>query len=78
MAKNQTNKEDFSKYIKTFWKLFLCCIIGVIFLFLFASWGFFGEMPSFEKLENPRNFLIKSANFFCFVLQCTQREHVHN
>jgi penicillin-binding protein 1A len=53
MAKNQTNKEDFSKYIKTFWKLFLCCIIGVIFLFLFASWGFFGEMPSFEKLENP-------------------------
>ncbi|MEQ3691528.1 MAG: PBP1A family penicillin-binding protein [Flavobacterium sp.] len=53
MAKNQTNKQDFSKYIKNFWKLFLCGVIGVILLFLFASWGFFGEMPSFEKLENP-------------------------
>ena len=53
MAKNQTNKQDFSKYIKNFWKLFLCSVIGVVLLFLFASWGFFGEMPSFEKLENP-------------------------
>ena len=53
MAKNQTNNQDFSKYIKTFWKLFLFGVIGVILLFLFASWGFFGEMPSFEKLENP-------------------------
>ena len=26
----------------------------------------------FENFENPRNFC------FCFVLQCTQREHVHN
>ena len=53
MAKNQNNKQDFSKYVKTFWKLFLFGVIGVILLFLFASWGFFGEMPSFEKLENP-------------------------
>ena len=33
---------------------------------------------SFENLENQRIFY-KSARFcFIFVLQCTQREHVHN
>ena len=32
----------------------------------------------FENFENPRNFFMKSENFLCFVLQCTQREHVYN
>ena len=33
---------------------------------------------NFWKFWNPRNFLWKSANYFCFVLRFTQREHVHN
>ena len=50
--KNNT-KEDFSRYVKNFWKLF-CGVIGFILLFfLLASWGALGTMPSFEELENP-------------------------
>jgi penicillin-binding protein 1A len=53
MATKKTEKQDFSKYIKLFWKVFLAGIAFILLLFLFASWGFLGEMPSFEKLENP-------------------------
>ncbi|MFD2892282.1 penicillin-binding protein 1A [Flavobacterium chuncheonense] len=53
MATKKTEKQNFSKYIKWFWKAFIIGILFIVMLFLFASWGFFGEMPSFEKLENP-------------------------
>lgn len=53
MATKKVENQDFSKYIKWFWKLFFGGIAFVILLFLFASWGLFGYMPSFEKLENP-------------------------
>ena len=46
---------DFSTYVRWFWKLFLGGVLAVILLFLFASWGFLGEMPTFEQLENPKN-----------------------
>src|SRR5690606_929809 len=49
--KKATN--NFSKYIKWFWGLFIGGIAFVILLFLLASAGAFGEMPSFEELENP-------------------------
>lgn len=45
--------DDFSKYIKWFWRLFAGAIAFVALLFLLASVGAFGEMPSFEELENP-------------------------
>lgn len=47
------HSEDFSKYIKWIWRLFAAGIAFVILLFLLASFGAFGEMPSFEELENP-------------------------
>lgn len=53
MATKKVESQNFSKYIKWFWKLFLGGIAFVILMFLFASWGLFGYMPSFEKLENP-------------------------
>ncbi len=53
MATKKVENQDFSKYIKWFWKLFLGGIAFVILLFLFASWGLLGYMPSFERLENP-------------------------
>jgi penicillin-binding protein 1A len=58
MAKKKTTKSktetvDFSKYIRWFWMLFTAGILAVVLLFLFASWGFLGEMPDHTKLENP-------------------------
>ncbi|MBD3723871.1 MAG: penicillin-binding protein [Flavobacteriaceae bacterium] len=53
MAVKKTENSDFSKYVKTFWKIFFGGVGFVILLFLFASWGLLGSMPSFEKLENP-------------------------
>jgi len=44
---------DFSKYIRWFWILFSSGILFVILVFLFASWGWLGEMPDHTRLENP-------------------------
>ena len=53
MATKKKESSEFSKYIKIFWKTFLFGLGFIILLFLFASWGFFGAMPTFETLENP-------------------------
>ncbi|UOX35150.1 transglycosylase domain-containing protein [Flavobacterium sediminilitoris] len=53
MATKKKETNNYSKYIKIFWKTFLFGLTSVILLFLFASWGFFGAMPTFENLENP-------------------------
>lgn len=55
MAQINNKKEDFSPYVKKFWKIFFYCFGGVILFFLFASWGLFGSMPSFDELENPNS-----------------------
>ena len=49
------NKEDFSKYIKWMWKLFFGGMAFVALLLALASFGVFGEMPTFEELENPQS-----------------------
>ncbi len=46
-------EKDFKYYTKAFWKFFFYGLGGIILFFLFASWGIFGSMPSFEDLENP-------------------------
>jgi penicillin-binding protein 1A len=51
---NQTNSaKDIKYYQKKFWRIFAYGLLGVLAFFLFASWGLFGSMPSFEDLENP-------------------------
>ena len=45
--------KDINHYKKNFWKVFISGLGGVLVFFLFASWGLFGPMPSFEDLENP-------------------------
>ena len=50
--KKQTN--NFTKFIKWFWILFATGILAVVLLFLTASWGWLGELPTFERLENPQ------------------------
>mgnify|MGYP001058441328 CR=1 FL=1 len=53
---SSTKKEDtydFSKYIKWFWGLFGGGVLFVVLIFLFASWGWLGDMPDHTQLENP-------------------------
>jgi len=59
MAKKQVKKKEqkptkFRKFVKWFWIVFAGGISSILLLFLLASWGFLGEMPSFEILENPQ------------------------
>lgn len=41
------------KWVLIFWEVFAVGILLIVLLFLFASWGVFGKMPTFEQLENP-------------------------
>ena len=53
-AKKKKADQSFWKFIKWFWILFVTGIFAVAALFLLASWGAFGELPTFESLENPQ------------------------
>jgi len=53
MKKKVTIKNQFSKYIKWFWIAIFGGISTIILVFLLASWGVFGTLPTFEELENP-------------------------
>lgn len=54
MATKKKETTSFKKYLKWFWGIVLGGFSLLILLFLFASWGFFGELPTFEELENPQ------------------------
>ena len=51
MAKK--SKTNFKKYTIRFWMVFLGGGTSILLVFLFTSWGIFGELPTFEELENP-------------------------
>ncbi|MCF2876102.1 MULTISPECIES: transglycosylase domain-containing protein [unclassified Tenacibaculum] len=46
---------SFVKYIKWFWSIVLGGFLFICLMFLLASWGVFGALPSFEELENPKS-----------------------
>lgn len=52
-----TKKEaiNFTKFIKWFWGIVLGGLFLICFIFMLASWGAFGKLPTFEELENPKN-----------------------
>ena len=52
-TQNKGQVKEIKYYSKKFWKLFFYTLGGLFLFFLFASWGLFGKMPSFEDLENP-------------------------
>jgi penicillin-binding protein 1A len=56
MAKSRKKKQTspFKPFIKAFWILFAAGVLSVALVFLLAAWGVFGEMPTFERLENPQ------------------------
>ncbi len=47
-------KKPFRKLIKWCWLLFIGGFVTFGLLLLLVSWGVFGELPSFEELENPK------------------------
>jgi len=47
-------KGGYFRFVKWFWILFSVGVLSFVMLFLFASWGVFGEMPEYEYLENPQ------------------------
>ncbi|NDP27005.1 MAG: penicillin-binding protein [Flavobacterium sp.] len=49
----KNTEKDINHYKRKFWKIFFYGLGGLLLFFLFASWGLFGSMPSFEDLENP-------------------------
>lgn len=53
--KSKTITKDIKYYQRKFWRLFFYTLGGIFLFFLFASWGLFGKMPSFEDLENPNS-----------------------
>ncbi|MEP2936623.1 MAG: transglycosylase domain-containing protein [Gilvibacter sp.] len=53
-AKKKTEKNTGNrKFILLFWKLVGAGVLGVVLLFLLASWGVFGALPDETALENP-------------------------
>ncbi|MXN91393.1 penicillin-binding protein [Flavobacterium sp. Sd200] len=55
VKKNSNPAENYSRYIKTFWKVFGIGFLCIVLFFLLASWGVFGAMPTFDQLENPNS-----------------------
>src|SRR5690606_14641411 len=53
VKKKPEQQNNFFKFIKWFWILFGAGVLSIVLVFLLASWGVFGEMPTFERLENP-------------------------
>jgi penicillin-binding protein 1A len=53
MAKKRIENNQFRKYIKWLWLTIFGGTLAIILLFVLASWGVFGVLPSFEELENP-------------------------
>ncbi|MCX7548845.1 transglycosylase domain-containing protein [Xanthomarina sp. F1114] len=52
--KQKEKVQDYSSYVRWFWKLFIAGILFVVLLFLLASWGVFGKLPDHTILENPK------------------------
>ena len=53
IKKKPAKKDNLKRHIKTFWILFFSGIALIFLVFLFASWGLFGELPDETSLENP-------------------------
>ena len=53
-AKKKKQTNNYFKFIKWFWILFAAGIMFAVLIFLIASWGWFGDLPTFERLENPQ------------------------
>jgi penicillin-binding protein 1A len=56
MTKKATAQHTvFKKFTKWIWRIFFSGIVFIVLMFLLASWGAFGKLPTFDELENPKN-----------------------
>ena len=55
MSKKTLENTVFKKYTRWIWGLFLSGLVSITLVFLLASFGVFGKLPTFEELENPEN-----------------------
>ena len=46
-------KQEISKPIRVFWKVFVCLWGAIILLILLTYAGLFGKLPSIQELQNP-------------------------
>lgn len=51
------SNNKFSKYLKWLWILVLGGMISFTLFVFMVSWGWFGELPPLEELENPKTYL---------------------
>ena len=61
---NNTPVKDIKYYSRKFWRIFFYTLGSLFLFFVFASWGLFGTMPSFEDLENPESNLATEVYSF--------------
>ncbi|KAB2808721.1 penicillin-binding protein 1A [Phaeocystidibacter luteus] len=57
MAEKKAKKDDFRKYVKWLWILFLSPALALFLCVLLARVGAFGPLPSTEEIANPKSFL---------------------
>jgi len=48
---------SFKRFVMAFWAIIIIGALGIVFMFFGISMGWFGFMPSFEELENPKTYL---------------------
>ena len=51
----KNHHSHFKKYLVAFWLIVLLPFIGITFFLFLVSNGTFGELPTFEELENPKS-----------------------
>ncbi len=52
---NKTTHSHFKKYLFVFWLVVVLPFLGIAFFLFLVSNGSFGELPTFEELENPKS-----------------------
>ncbi|MCR9152933.1 MAG: penicillin-binding protein 1A [Croceimicrobium sp.] len=60
MAKRKTKspaskKNDYRKLVRYLWLLFITGILGIALIVTLTTFGVFGDLPSFEEIENPKS-----------------------
>jgi penicillin-binding protein 1A len=52
---NKENYTGFQKYLRAFWIIYAASILLILIILFCTSMGWFGFMPTFEELENPKS-----------------------
>src|SRR5690606_21015758 len=56
-VEKKKNKTSTNKYLRLFWAIFVGGVGFIALIFALANFGVFGDMPTFDELENPNSSL---------------------